>query len=117
AARGVPVRGISLAFMLLLGLAVAASIQIVGALLVLSILVTRAAAALRSSNSPIVVALLSMAFALVSLVGGILLLVGARVAIGPFVTTISFLMWVVCELVGRLRRDRRTLGAKEVVAP
>ena len=52
AARGVPVRGLSLGFMLLLGLAVAASVQIVGALLVLSILVTPAAAALRISSSP-----------------------------------------------------------------
>src|SRR5690606_9032504 len=68
AARGVPGRGISLAFMLLLGLAVAAGVQIVGALLVLSILVTPAAAALRISSSPIVVPLLSMAFARVSLV-------------------------------------------------
>ena len=52
AARGVPVRGLSIGFMLLLGLAVAASVQIVGALLVLSILVTPAAAALRISSSP-----------------------------------------------------------------
>src|SRR5690606_16411444 len=73
AARGVPVRGISLAFMLLLGLAVASSIQFVGALLVLSILVAPAAAALRISNSPVVVPLLLLAFALVSLVCGILL--------------------------------------------
>lgn len=114
AARGVPVRGISIAFMLLLGLAVAASIQIVGALLVLSILVTPAAAALRISSSPVVVPLLSMAFALVSLVGGILLALGASVPISPYVTTISFLIWGVCVLASRSRRRRSTLGAREV---
>ncbi|WP_166869634.1 MULTISPECIES: metal ABC transporter permease [unclassified Salinibacterium] len=115
-ARGIPVRTISIVFMLLLGLAVAASIQIVGALLVLAILVTPAAAALRISSSPVVVPLLSMAFALIALVGGILLALGSSVPISPYVTTISFLIWGVCALAGRRRRDRRTLGAKEAMA-
>ncbi len=113
AARGVPVRGLSIAFMLLLGLAVAASIQIVGALLVLSILVTPAAAALRISSSPLWVPLLSMGFALVSLVGGIMLALGSSVPISPYVTTISFVIYVVCRLAGRRRRDRRTLVGTE----
>jgi zinc/manganese transport system permease protein len=111
AARGVPVRALSIVFMLLLGLAVAASIQIVGALLVLSILVTPAAAAMRISNSPVVVPLLSMGFAVLSLVGGILLALGASVPISPYVTTISFAIWAVCALAGRRRRNRRTLVA------
>jgi zinc/manganese transport system permease protein len=112
AARGVPVRGLSLGFMLLLGLAVAASVQIVGALLVLSILVTPAAAALRISSSPVVVPILSMVFAVVSLVGGILLALGASVPISPYVTTISFVIYVVCRLAGRRARNR----ARMVVA-
>ena len=116
AARGIPVRGISIVFMVLLGLAVAASIQIVGALLVLSILVTPAAAALRISSSPLWVPLLSMAFATLSLVGGILLALGASVPISPYVTTISFVIWGVCVLASRRRRDRRTLRATEGVA-
>lgn len=111
AARGLPVRTISIVFMLLLGLAVAASIQIVGALLVLSILVTPAAAALRISSSPVVVPLLSMLFAVVALVGGIMLALGASVPISPYVTTISFAIWAVCALAGRRTRNRRTLGA------
>jgi zinc/manganese transport system permease protein len=107
-ARGVPVRGLSIAFMLLLGLAVAASVQIVGALLVLSVLVTPAAAALRISSSPVAVPVLSMVFAVVSLVGGILLALGSSVPISPYVTTISFLIYVVCRLAGRraVRRGR-----------
>lgn len=47
AARGIPTRALSIVFMLLLGLAVAVSVQIVGSLLVLAILVTPAAAAAR----------------------------------------------------------------------
>jgi zinc/manganese transport system permease protein len=115
AARGIPVRGLSIVFMLLLGLAVAASIQIVGALLVLSILVTPAAAALRISSSPLWVPILSMAFALVSLVGGIMLALGSSVPISPYVTTISFAIYVICRLAGRRMRDRRTLGAREAI--
>ncbi|TXK18950.1 metal ABC transporter permease [Homoserinibacter sp. GY 40078] len=113
AARGVPVRGISIAFMLLLGLAVAASIQIVGALLVLSILVTPAAAALRISSSQLWVPVLSMLFAVTSLVGGIMLALGSSVPISPYVTTISFVIYLVCRLAGRRVRDRRTLVASE----
>jgi zinc/manganese transport system permease protein len=103
AARGVPTRVLSIAFMVLLGLAVAIGVQVVGALLVLSVLVTPAAAALRVSSSPVVVPVLSVTFATVSLVGGILLALGASVPISPYVTTISFLIYLVCRIVGRSR--------------
>jgi len=114
AARGVPVRGLSLVFMLLLGLAVAVSVQVVGALLVLSVLVTPAAAALRISSSPLVVPVLSTVFAVVSLVGGILLALGSSVPISPYVTTISFLIYLVCR-VSSARRSRRARGRQRLV--
>jgi zinc/manganese transport system permease protein len=123
AARGVPVGFVSLAFMVLLGLAVAVSVQIVGALLVLSLLVTPAAAAMRVSSSPRVVPVLSVSFALVSVVGGILLALGGDIPISPYVTTISFLIYVICRLIGspatRRRRAarRRRVGAPEPVEP
>ncbi|MDP9027691.1 MAG: metal ABC transporter permease [Actinomycetota bacterium] len=117
AARGVPVRALSLVFMLLLGLAVAVSVQVVGALLVLSVLVTPAAAALRISSSPIVVPVLSTVFAVASLVGGILLALGSSVPISPYVTTISFLIYVGCRVASsrrarRVARRRRIVGAE-----
>ena len=106
AAAGVPVRTLALVFMLALGLATAVSVQIVGALLVLSLLVTPAAAALRLSSHPVVVPILSTVFAVVSVVGGILLALGGGLPISPYVTTISFVIWVVCRIVGG-RKDRR----------
>jgi len=109
-ARGVPTRALSLAFMLVLGLAVSVGVQVVGALLVLSVLVTPAAAATRLSANPLVVTLLSVLFAVVSLVGGILLALGASVPISPYVTTISFLIYLVCRLVSR-RRERKAVAA------
>jgi zinc/manganese transport system permease protein len=108
AAKGVPERALSIGFLLLLGLITAVSVQIVGALLVLALLVTPAAAALRVATSPLVVALLASLFGLVSAVGGILLAIAGSLPISPFITTISFLIYLVCRIVGaarpRLRR-------------
>jgi len=116
-ARGVPVRGLSIVFMLLLGLAVAVSVQIVGALLVLSILVTPAAAALRVSASPLMVPLLSVVFAMVSMVGGIMLAIGGNgIPISPYVTTISFLIYVVCRVIAAVRKRRGISGRITVPA-
>lgn len=96
-ARGVPTRTLSVVFMLLLGLSVAASIQVVGALLVLSLLVTPAAAAVRVSASPFVIPLLSVLFAGVSVIGGIVLALGSSLPVSPYVTSISFLIYLVCR--------------------
>jgi len=106
AARGVPTRALSFVFMLLLGLAVAMAVQVVGALLVLSLLITPAAAATQISASRLMVPVLSVVFAVTSAVGGILLALGGNVPISPYVTTISFVIYVVCRLVGRRRSKR-----------
>jgi zinc/manganese transport system permease protein len=114
-ARGVPVTTISILFMILLGLATAVSIQIVGALLVLSLLVTPAAAAMRVTASPLLTPLLSVVFAVVSVVGGLLLALGGGLPISPYVTTISFLIYVVCRVIGGRRPARRHPAESPVV--
>ncbi|WP_328323918.1 metal ABC transporter permease [Kribbella sp. NBC_00382] len=110
AARGVPVRLMSIVFMILLGLAVAVSVQIVGALLVLSLLVTPAAAALQVSASPLRVPLLSTCFALIAAVGGVLLAAGSSVPISPYITSISFAIYLTCRLTASRRPQRVTLA-------
>ncbi|WP_030316796.1 metal ABC transporter permease [Streptomyces sp. NRRL B-3229] len=112
-ARGVPVRGLSFAFMIVLGLAVALSVQVVGALLVLSLLITPAAAAARVTASPVLLPLLSVVLATASIEGGILLALGSSIPISPYVTTVSFALYVVCGAVGRYRTRRR--GARRAV--
>lgn len=109
-ARGVPVRGLAIGFMVLLGVSVALSIQIVGALLVLALLITPAAAALKVTTSPRLVVLLSVVFAMTATVGGILLALGSRIPISPYVTTLSFLIYVVCRVIGRVRANRGLNG-------
>jgi zinc/manganese transport system permease protein len=110
-AKGLPVTTLSIVFMILLGLATAVSIQIVGALLVLSLLVTPAAAAMRVTASPLLTPLLSVLFAVTSVVGGILLALGGGLPISPYVTTISFLIYVVCRIIGSRKTTRRQVTA------
>ncbi|UCR88302.1 metal ABC transporter permease [Mycetocola spongiae] len=112
AARGVPTRFIALAFMVLLGLIVAVSVQIIGALLVMALLVTPAAAAMRVSSSPLWVPLLSMLFGFIAAVGGILLALGGSLPISPYITTISFAIYLGCWAWGARRSRARTFRTR-----
>jgi len=102
-ARGVPVRALSVAMFLLLALATAAAIQVVGVLLVLTLVITPAAAAQRLTARPGTAILLSIAIALVSTEGGILLSLEKDWPTSFFITTISFTIYV----GARLRAARR----------
>lgn len=104
AARGVPVGAVSLIFMVLLGLIVAVSVHIIGALLVMALLVTPAAAAMRLSAGPVAVPLLAALFGFLSAVGGILLALAGTLPVSPYITTISFLIYGVCWMVQRGRQ-------------
>jgi len=103
AAKGVPTRALSVLFMLLLGLSVAASVQVVGALLVLSLLVTPAASAIRVTSSPALAVALSVGFAMTAVVGGILLAVGGGLPVSPYVTTVSFVIYLICRVVENVK--------------
>ena len=104
AARGVPVAALSIAFMLVLGLATAMAVQLVGALLVLSLLITPTAAAAQVTVRPILITLWSTVFAVVSAVGGIVLSLGPGLPISPYVTTVSFVLYLICRAIGAVRR-------------
>lgn len=110
AARGVPTTAVSLVFMLLLGLVVAVAVHIIGALLVMALLVTPAAAAMRVASGPVAVPVLAAAFGFVSAVGGILLAVAGTLPVSPYITTISFVIYLVCRIIGA-RRGRVTRTA------
>jgi len=103
AARGVPTTAVSLAFMLLLGLIVAVAVHIIGALLVMALLVTPAAAAMKVASGPVSVPLLAAVFGVASAVGGILLAVMGTLPVSPYITTISFVIYLVCRVVGSRR--------------
>lgn len=106
-ARGVPVRTLSIVFAVLLGITAAFGVQIVGALLVLAVLITPAAAAAQLTASPLRATILSIVFAEIAAVGGILLSLAPGVPISTFVTTISFTIYVICRVIGSRTRARR----------
>jgi zinc/manganese transport system permease protein len=100
AARGVPVRAMGIVFAAIVGVVAAQGVQIVGALLVMSLLITPAAAAARVFVSPVSTIVASVVFAEIAAVGGILLSLAPGVPVSVFVTTISFAIFLICWAVG-----------------
>lgn len=109
-AKGVPLKALSIAFMIVLGIATALSVQVVGSLLVLALLITPAAAALQITASPLRALILSVLFAETAMVGGILLALAGSLPISPYVTTLSFLIFVVCRLARAVRQRYSASG-------
>ncbi|WP_439957114.1 metal ABC transporter permease [Nocardia altamirensis] len=104
-ARGVPVRALSIVFAVLLGITAAFGVQIVGALLVLALLITPAAAAAQLTANPVRATVLAVVFAEIAAVGGILLSLAPGVPVSTFVTTLSFLIYLGSRIVGTRRRQ------------
>lgn len=112
-AKGVPLRALSLLFMVILGIAVALSVQVVGSLLVLALLITPSAAALQVTSSPLKALIFSVLFAEISMVGGMLLALAGSLPISPYVTTISFIIYVLCRMVAGVRGRHSASGRGE----
>ena len=104
AARGVPLRALSVAIFLLLALTTAEAIQVVGVLLVLTLVITPAAAAQRLTGRPTLALLLSVAIALVSTESGILLSLAKPWPTSFFITAISFAFYVAARVLRGARR-------------
>lgn len=117
AARGVPMRMLSMVFAVLIGITAAMGVQIVGALLVLSLLITPAAAAAHITASPLRATILSVVFAEVSVVGGIILSLAPGVPVSVFVTTISFAIYAVCRALAAVQRRRARVHRRSEVVP
>jgi zinc/manganese transport system permease protein len=105
-ARGVPVRALGLAFVVLLALTITMAVQVVGTLLLFALVVTPAATALRITARPVRVAVISVALALGAVWGGLVL--SAMVDLPPsfFIVSLAVTAWVVVLAVGG-RRSRR----------
>jgi zinc/manganese transport system permease protein len=107
-ARGVPVRSLGVLFPIMLGAAVAETIQVTGVLLILTLVVTPAAAATRVSARPATVMALSIGAALLAAEGGVLASLEWDAPASFFVSMISFAVYVVARVVGGRRRGRRS---------
>lgn len=100
-AKGVPVKRLGGLFLIMLALTVTEAAQIVGTLLVLSLTITPAAAAIRLTKRPAAVSLLSVVFALIAGCGGLLVSLALNtVKPSVCITFISFGIYLVCLLRG-----------------
>jgi len=77
--------------------------------------VTPAAAAMRVAAGPVSVPVLSALFGFTAAVGGILLAIAGTLPVSPYITTFSFLIYVVCRLIGA-RRGRVEKARREASA-
>jgi zinc/manganese transport system permease protein len=114
-ARGLPVRALGIAFMVLLGVAVATAVQVVGVLLIFAMLILPAASAQHFTSRPSWTIIYSIAIAIACVWLGLVL--GFYLPYPPsfFITTLAFLTFVITRQIGpsRLTRGRRILGARE----
>jgi zinc/manganese transport system permease protein len=115
AAAGLPVRALALGFLLLLGLAVAETAQITGALLVFALLVLPPATAQVVTGRPVLGIGLSVALALVVTWAGLVAGYYTPYPTGAFITTFSFAAYALARGV-RLVAERSRSARPLVVA-
>ena len=89
-ARGVPTRGLSIAFLLVLAVAVTAAVQVVGVLLVFSLLVTPGAIADRVATTPARGILVCAGLSLVFVWAGLAVTYFSTFPVGFVITTLAF---------------------------
>ena len=110
-AGGVPVRLLGFGFLLVLGLSVAETSQITGALLVFALLVTPAATAHQLTPRPLLGIALSISLALAVTWLGLALAYFSIYPVGFYITSLSFGVYVLVR-VGRALRSRRRATAR-----
>jgi zinc/manganese transport system permease protein len=98
-ARGIPVRALDVCFLLILGLAVAATSQITGALLVFALLVAPPAAAQALTPRPALSLALSVVFALLVTWVGLTIAYYSIYPLGFFVTSLAFGLYAIARVV------------------
>lgn len=111
-ARGVPVRFLAVAFLLLLALAIAEAVQIVGVLLIFALLVTPASIAEQLTSRPVATLALSVALALLFTWGGLFIAYYLPYPLGFFITSLAFATYLIVSLakspLWRLKRVQRS---------
>jgi zinc/manganese transport system permease protein len=115
-ARGVPVRGLSIVFLLLLGAAVAEASQITGALLVFALLVAPAATAQVMTPRPALGLLISPLIGLAITWAGLGLAYWWPYPIGFIITTLAFAAYVAARLGQAWAEHRSTGRGREIRA-
>ena len=107
-AKGVPVRGLSIAFMVILAIAVSEAVQVVGVLLIFALIVAPAAIAERFTTRPSRGVLLSALLAVLFTWAGLTVAYYFPYPVGFFITTIAFWSYIVARVLSDLIARRAT---------
>lgn len=102
-ARGVPVRALSLGFLLVLAMSVAVTVQIVGTLLIFALLVAPGAAALQLTARPALGLAVSVILAVAVTWSGLALAYFVELPAGFLVTSLAFATFVAARGLRRVR--------------
>ena len=109
--RGIPIRLLSIVFLVLLAVTIAMAIQVVGALLVFALLIAPAASAARLTHRPLTSIVLSVVFGLgITWLGLILTIVGTGryLPASFYIATLATLTYFVAVLLSRWHAPRRS---------
>jgi zinc/manganese transport system permease protein len=98
-AKGVPVRGLSIAFMVILAIAVSEAVQVVGVLLIFALIVAPAAIAERFTTRPSRGVLLSALLAVLFTWSGLTVAYYFPYPVGFFITTIAFWSYILARVL------------------
>ena len=111
--RGVPIRLLSIMFLVLLAVTIAMAIQVVGALLVFALLIAPAASAARLTHRPLTTIVLSIVLGLgITWIGLILTIVGTGryLPASFYIATVATFTYFVAVLISRWHTPRRSQG-------
>ncbi len=98
-ARGVPVGALGILFLIIVAIAVSMSVQVVGVLLIFTLLVGPAATAVRLVHNPLGAAMVSVALALTYTWLGIFLATTGSWPVTFYIATISFVVYLPVRLL------------------
>lgn len=111
-AKGVPVRGLSIAFMVLLGLTVTMAVQAVGTLLLFALVVTPAATALMLTARPILAMAVSAVIGLASVWAGLVFSAMFNMPPSFVIVTLACAVWLLVWAGCRTPRTSRRSAAR-----
>ncbi|MFL5663778.1 MAG: metal ABC transporter permease, partial [Ktedonobacteraceae bacterium] len=106
-ARGVPVRFLSVVFLILVAIVVSASVQVVGVLLIFTLLIGPAATAMRLVHRPLWAIVLASVLGVLYTWAGILLAAYADWPVSFCIATLSFGVYLPVRLLSPLWSGKR----------
>lgn len=114
-AKGIPTILIGIVFMLLVAVATSISVQVVGVLLIFSLMVTPAAIAQQLAKTPLRAMIISVVIALAATWTGLFIAFYEPYPVSFFITSIVFSAYLVVRIVDRRKRLARFLQAHSMV--